>query len=311
MRIALVVEPMSRQNLRLAAQIGVTDIVGRYPGPGLDSLQALKTRVEDAGLRLSVMEGYLPLPSIIRQDAHSHESVEEVIRVIRNMGRLGIPVLCYNFMWAGDLTRTSWDEPDRGGSRVNAFDDGKFDHTPDPASGRVPRSVLWDRLERFLERIVPAAEASGVTLAMHPDDPPLGEMRGIAHIMSRPRDFQRLVSLVPSPVNGICFCVGCFTEMGVDVPATIRRLGRHIQYVHYRNVAGCVPAFRETWVDCGRTNMVEAMRALREIGFNGPMRPDHVPKLEGESGSATGYTLLGRLYAVGYMKGVLQAIDAS
>ncbi|MCP6646089.1 mannonate dehydratase, partial [Klebsiella pneumoniae] len=92
-----------------------------------------------------------------------------------------------------------------------------------------------------------------------------------------------------------CFCQGTFAEMGVDVPAAIRRLGSHIQYVHFRDVRGTCDRFVETFHDNGQTDMAEAMRAYREIGFAGPMRPDHVPQLVGEENGPPGYTMLGRL----------------
>ncbi|MEO1981929.1 MAG: mannonate dehydratase, partial [Fuerstiella sp.] len=113
------------------------------------------------------------------------------------------------------------------------------------------------------------------------DDPPLAEFAGRARIMNCVDSFERLVRLVPSASNAVCFCQGTFVEMGVDVPATIRRLGEHIRYVHFRDVQGTAESFTETFHDNGPTDMAEAMRAYRDIGFDGPIRPDHVPQLEG------------------------------
>ena len=125
--------------------------------------------------------------------------------------------------------------------------------------------------------------------------------------MNSVESFERLVELVPSPSNKICFCQGTFAEMGVDVPATIRRLGKHIRYVHFRDVRGTADSFAETFHDNGPTDMVAAMRAYREIGFDGPIRPDHVPQLAGEDDGEPGYTIKGRLFAFGYMRGLMQA----
>jgi mannonate dehydratase len=97
--------------------------------------------------------------------------------------------------------------------------------------------------------------------------------------------------------------------MGVDIPSTIRRFGRAISYVHFRDVRGSIPRFEETFHDNGKTDMCEAMRTYREVGFEGPMRPDHVPRLEGEAGDGSGYSMLGRLFAVGYMRGLMHAVD--
>ena len=115
---------------------------------------------------------------------------------------------------------------------------------------------------------MPVAEQSGVFLAMHPDDPPLPEFQGKARIMNSVENFERLVRLVPSAHNGICFCQGTFAARGVDIPATIRRLGPHIRYVHFRDVRATGPDhFVETFHDNGPTDMAAAMRAYRDIGF--------------------------------------------
>ena len=98
--------------------------------------------------------------------------------------------------------------------------------------------------------------------------------------------------------------------MGVDIPATIRRLGPHIQYVHFRDVRGSKHDFVETFHDNGPTDMASAMQAYRDIGFDGPMRPDHVPQMAGEEDGEPGYTMLGRLFAYGYMRGLMHGIGA-
>jgi mannonate dehydratase len=157
--------------------------------------------------------------------------------------------------------------------------------------------------------VLPTAEACGVTLVMHPDDPPLPEFLGRARIMNSVESFERLVRLVPSPANAICFCQGTFAEMGEDIPAAIRRLGPHIRYVHFRDVRGTRERFVETFHDNGPTDMAAAMRAYREIGFDGPMRPDHVPQLAGEEDGPPGYTMLGRLFAFGYMRGLMHGTE--
>jgi mannonate dehydratase len=97
--------------------------------------------------------------------------------------------------------------------------------------------------------------------------------------------------------------------MGVDVCAAIRRLGQHIRYVHFRDVRGTAVSFAETFHDNGPTDMVAAMRAYRDIGFDGPIRPDHVPQLAGEDDGEPGYTMKGRLFAFGYLRGLMQATE--
>jgi mannonate dehydratase len=212
-------------------------------------------------------------------------------------------------MPSDDWTRTATDIPERGGALVTGFDVSQDRHPPVPKADAIDERSLWANLKYFLDRAVPVAEEAGVKLAMHPDDPPLPSFRGHAQIMSSVEGFERLVELRPSPANGVCFCQGTFAEIGVDIPATIRRFAKHIHYVHFRDVVGTVPQFRESFHDNGKTNMVEAMRVYREIGFDGPMRPDHVPTLDGESNENPGYAMLGRLFAVGYMRGLIQAAE--
>jgi mannonate dehydratase len=97
--------------------------------------------------------------------------------------------------------------------------------------------------------------------------------------------------------------------MGADIPALIHRFGKKIGYVHFRDVEGTAENFVETFHDDGKTDMAAAMRAYRDIGFAGAMRPDHVPQMDGEAGRADGYTMLGRLFAVGYMRGLIHALE--
>ena len=335
MRIALVVTPPNEPNLCLAAQIGVDDIVGRYTGRSLQDLLKLRDRVSAVGLRLSVIEGYVPHDQIVSGGAQRDQQIADFQQLIRNMGEVGVPICCYNFMPDEEWSRSSISTPERGGAFVTAFDADLASNTRRGPAAPIDSEQMWVNLEYFLQAIVPVAEASNVKLAMHPDDPPMPFLYGQHRIMSRLSDFERLVQLVPSPVNGVCFCQGCFAEMGEDVPAAIRKLGPHIRYVHFRDVCGCVPRFRESFHDNGQTNMAEAMRAYFDIDFDGPMRPDHVPELVGEhtgdivgpkipSDQITvdtfngtdipvppGYTMMGRLFAVGYMRGLMHGAEES
>lgn len=159
---------------------------------------------------------------------------------------------------------------------------------------------------------MPVAEQARVKLALHPDDPPLSPIRGVARICRSPQTFQRVIDMVPSEYNGITFCQGCFPEMGTNIPATVRDFGKQgkIHFAHFRDVRGTADHFEEVFHDAGQTNMVEAMRAYREGGFDGPIRPDHVPMMTGDSNEHAGYTTRGRLFAVGNMKGIMETLEA-
>ncbi len=317
MQLATVLTPLSDENLRLAAQCGVTDVVHRYPGPTLQDLLAAHDHIATFGLRLPVIEGYLPIERIkLGQDDDT--DLESLKQLIVHMGQAEIPILCYNFMAGTDWVRTKLDVKERGDALVTAFrladvqdaillghDSGSSNYQRDDE--RVTAESLWERLERLLSELVPIAEKAGVVLAMHPDDPPLPSLLGKDRIMNSVESFERLVRLVPSYSNAICFCQGTFATMGADIPDAIRRLGPHIKYVHFRDVRGTPESFVETFHDNGPTDMVAAIRALREVGFDGPIRPDHVPQLVGEEHGEPGYTMHGRLFAYGYMRGLMQA----
>jgi mannonate dehydratase len=315
MRLATVLTPMSSANLTLAAQCGVTDVVGRYPGSNLDDLLRLREQVEAYGMRLATVEGYLPIENL-KLGRDDGTELAAMTLLLKNMQRVGVKILCYNFMAGTDWVRTRLDSPERGGAKVTAFSLAEVERARSlnqssgtlAASEGITADQLWSNLERFLRELIPVAEETGVTMCMHPDDPPLLQLLGKARIMNSVENFERLVELVPSPSNAICFCQGTFAAMGCDIPASIRRLGKHIQYVHFRDVRGTREEFVETFHDNGPTDMAAAMRAYRDIGFTGPMRPDHVPQLHGEDDGEPGYTMLGRLFAYGYMRGLMQAV---
>lgn len=317
MKLASVLTPLSKENLRLASQCGVEGIVTRYPGPDLEQLVAVKEKIEAEGLQLYAIEGSLPIERIKIGADDDGRDLAEMKLLIKRMGELGIPILCYNFMAGTDWVRTTLDAPERGGAKVTGFDlaDAEkavsLNHSDESITPQkveestIDAATLWENLEAFLRELLPVAEKAGVTLAMHPDDPPLPEFLGKARIMNSVESFERLVSMVPSSRNAICFCQGSFATMGAGIPDAIQRLGDHIAYVHFRDVKGRPESFVETFHDNGPTDMAEAIRTLQEVGFDGPIRPDHVPQLEGEDDGEPGYTILGRLFAFGYIRGLL------
>ena len=310
----------SDSELRSIRQMGATDVVSALRGIDqgavwrFEPMLALRKKVEDAGLTLSVFEG-IPIPDRVKLGLEGcDEDLDNLCESIRNMGRAGIPVLCYNWMVGFNWLRTSFTTPVRGGALATTYNHEEMQRGPMTEYGEVSEAQLWETLEHFLKVVVPVAEEAGVKLAMHPDDPPLSPIRGMGRILTSPENFQRMIDLVPSPVNGLTFCQGCFSEMGVDVPATIRHFGEQdkIFFAHFRNVKGTVENFTEAFHDDeGNTDMYAAMKAYYEAGFKGPMRPDHAPTMEGEDNDRPGYALMGRLLAVGYMKGLMEAIEKS
>jgi mannonate dehydratase len=202
--------------------------------------------------------------------------------------------------------------PSRGGSLVTSFDKSLIDDAPPTELGPISEEALWENLAYFLERVLPVAEKWNVKLAMHPDDPPLSPIRGVGRIMSSIDNYQRLMDMAPSPMNGITLCQGNFTLMTDDLPGVIRHFGEQdkIFFVHFRDVLGTVENYEEAWHDAGKTDMLACMQAYRDIGFEGVLRPDHVPTVEGDSNENAGYSSFGRLFALGYIHGLRQAVYA-
>jgi mannonate dehydratase len=286
------------------------DSSGAGPCWSRPALERLKQRYEAAGFALDVIEDNPPMDKIRLGLPGSEEQFEWFCDQIRAMGELGIPVLCYNWVAVYDWARTAIDIPTRGNALVTGYSHAVMKQFPPAPEGETVTDVLlWETLETFLRRVIPVAEKAGVQLALHPDDPPMTPVFGIARIMRSVDAFQRVIDLVPSTCNGITMCQGNFSLMTEDLPGTIRHFGRQgkIFFVHFRDVRGTPEDFVETFHDDGQTDMYACMRAYADIGFDGVLRPDHVPTLYGETNDKPGYETLGRLFAVGYAKGLREA----
>jgi mannonate dehydratase len=319
MEIAEFIAPTPTPVWKLARQAGVDLAVGGLAPDDLlqgdkpwdfGPLQRTKQRYEEAGFELRVIESRPPLNKAKRGLPGRDDEIATVCTLLENMGKLGVPVWCYEWMTDFNWVRTNMSTPSRGGSVVTSFDlnDVPEDITSNPPIGE---DELWANLEYFLKKTLPVAEKAGVKMSMHPDDPPLSPIRGVSRIMRSIENYQRLIELVPSPMNTITLCQGNFTLMTDDLPREIRKFGKKISFVHFRDVQGVPSKFQETWHDAGKTDMLATMKAYKDIGFEGVLRPDHVPTVEGDSNEHAGYSAFGRLYAIGYIRGLHEAVYGS
>lgn len=318
-RLSVILPPEPDSRWQLAKQMGVTDAVIHPLEIGddrtdwtYDDLNGVVNWFAEVGMNVAVLEGSVPLTDRIRlgRDGRAAD-IERFKRFLRDCGAVGIPVVCYDWMAGIRWARTEAHVESRGGSYVTGYDEEKMSGGPETEYTDVTREQLWDALEHFLHEVVPVAEEAGVKLGLHPSDPPLDAVRGIPRLARSVDAYDRVLDIVDSEYNGITFCQGNFAAMGVDVPDTIRHFGERINFVHFRDVEGDAARFVETWHDTGPTDMLAAMRAYEEIGYEGPMRPDHVPTMAGEDNSNPGYHTKGRLFAIGYMRGLLEQTETA
>lgn len=281
------------------------------------SVAAVKKAWAKVGLNFNVVEGPPSLGEKTKLGLEGRdEEIENFITLMKSLSKAGVDIICYNWMPVIGWYRTDNARAGRGGALVTAFDYEDVKAAPLTPYGVVTKETMWKNLEYFLKAVVPEAEKVGVKLAMHPDDPQVDSIKGIARIMTTVDNFKRMVDMVPSPSNGITMCQGNFSLMGADIPAVVKYFGRRklIHFVHFRNVqdlSGNKPStkFTETFHDEGQIDMYRAMEAYYDIGFKGPIRPDHVPTMAGDSNEFPGYSTIGSLFAWGYIKGLMEAVQ--
>jgi mannonate dehydratase len=313
---------MNEQKIALLKQMEVfgavgginTKIVSLPDAKPWDSnaVTAVKKAWGDVGLNFNVVEGPPSLGDKTKLGLEGRdEEIANFILFMQNLSKAGVDTICYNWMPVIGWYRTKNDIVGRGGALVTGFDYEDIKNAPLTKYGEVSKETMWKNLEYFLKAVVPEAEKVGMKLAMHPDDPQVDSIKGISRIMTTVDNFKRLVEIYPSPSNGITMCQGNFSLMGADIPATVKFFGKKklIHFVHFRNVKGGKFKFEETFHDEGQIDMYKAMEAYYDIGFRGPIRPDHVPTMAGDSNSFPGYSTIGSLFAWGYIKGLMEGVS--
>ena len=308
--------PKSR-DVKLARQIGVTHAIA---GGGLgrvrreqyvETMQKLKDAYAEAGITVVGVESHpVPFEKLKLGLDGRDEEIENSKWAIEALSKVGINMICYNFMAGLGWSRTRVDLPERGGALTSEFDVEVANKRGPTQWGEVSEEKLWDNLTYFVKAVMPVAEKFGVKMALHPDDPPLSPLRGIGRILTSAKAYRRVMDIVPSPVNGITFCQANFKLMGEDIYSLAKEWTskKKIFFVHFRDVDGTKQKFHETFHDNGPTDMVRMLQIYSKAGFNGPIRPDHAPTIEGEANDRPGYNMGGKVLAFGYMKGIMEAL---
>lgn len=287
-----------------------------------EELAAIKGEINAAGLELEAIENFDPAHwhDVLLDGPKKPQQLENLKTIIRNVGKAGIPVLGYNFSIAGVAGRVKG--PFARGNAEAVGMDGPQDHAlPNgmvwnmvydrhAAPGIVPSATseqLWQRLKDFLDAVIPVAEEAGVTLAAHPDDPPMPTVRAQPRLVYQPHLYQKLIDLKPGPRNALEFCVGTLAEMTegniYDVVDTYSRQGK-LGYVHLRNVRDKVPHYKETFIDDGEVDILQVLRILKRNNYQGVLIPDHAPQM-----SCAAPWHAGMAYALGYMRAGLQIVN--
>jgi mannonate dehydratase len=340
---------ISRDNFRFARQAGCTHavvhLVDRFQGCELrtadkccfgltraqgrvwdeEEIRGVKNLAQEEGLQLEALENIDPSfwCDILLDGPKKQQQLENLKQLLRDMGRVGIPILGYNFSLAGVWGRVLGPYA-RGQAVAPAFlESYRSQETPVPKGelGNIVYDLdategpldppdceqLWSRLEDFLRALVPVAEECGVRLAAHPEDPPVPQLRNTPRLLVQPQAFQRLLNMVPSRSNALEFCVGSVQEMiDADIYDTLETYSRQnaVAYVHLRNVRGKVPHYYEVFIDEGDVDIFRLLRILQRTGFDGVVIPDHTPQM-----TCAAPWHAGMAHALGYMKAALQVLS--
>lgn len=297
----------------IALQCGVRHGTIRLPDDtkfDITSTEQLLTvcdRFKSHGITPVILE---PLPNILHDhikygDSKRDECIEKFILLLKNLHETDINTVCFNFMVHHGWTRTSCNLPERGGATVTGFSLSDFRS----ASFQMTHEQVWDNYIYFIKAVIPYAEKYEIRLALHPDDPPLPTLGDTARIFTSLDSIRRGIQVVASPNLGVTFCQACYHLMGEKLEDAIPVLADKIFFIHFRNVSGERTCFRETFHDNGEIDMAAAMALYMKYGIDVPIRVDHVPTMAEEQSQIPGYDSMGRMFAIGYLKGLLEGVQ--
>lgn len=322
MKLGMLLPPAyDERKWTLARQIGVRhaitlaspELSGKPAPDDWAALKSIHQEFAEAGFELIGLEGDQFDMSAIKQGLPERdEYIERYCRMLENMDKLDIRLLCYNFMAGIGWYRTRTDVQERGGALVTAFDNDEAEKEAVDEAQKITEEKLWDNLFYFLDAVLPVAQEHGVSLSLHPDDPPLSPLKGIGRILTTSESFEKVWQRHPVTSNRITFCQATFKTMDEDLFTLSERWlkEKRIDFLHLRDVAGDKYRFRETFHDNGPTPMASLLNHYAAHGFDGPLRPDHAPLMYGEQqqqfagGISVGYEVTGKIFAIGYIKGI-------
>jgi len=298
-------------DIKFLQQIGLRSILVNFR-PGESSLEEMRQVQERfARHQIQIFGGlnytYRSLKIQLGQPGRD-EDIKQYQAFLRNLGKLGIGVATYDFHPANTYTTAT--VTSRGyTSREFSVDDFRAKVEKQRFEREYPADDIWANYSYFMKAVLPVAEEAGVTLALHPDDPPLAKMNGVAKLFTHVGGYHRAEEIAAGSRHwGLTFCVGTWSEggdrMGKDVFGMIRDFGRRgkIHVVHFRNVSSPLPRFHETFPDDGYLDMYQVMKTLREVGFTGCAVPDHIPRLAGDDPLQRA----GLAYCIASMRGMLR-----
>ena len=265
-------------------------------------------RFLDFGIKPIIIE---PMPNSVHDHIKAGDDmrdacIDKVIRMFPIMEALNIRMICFNFMAHIGWLRTCHTIKERGGALVTGFRLSDFQ----PTDAVITPEQLWDNYTYFIKAVIPEAEKHGIRLALHPDDPPLEKLGHVSRIMTSADQIRHAVhDIVQSPNLGLTMCQATFYMMGENLYELIPKLKDQIFFIHFRNAEGNKYDFRESFHDNGALDMPGLMELYHRCSIDVPIRVDHVPTLTFEKSENAGYDALARLFAIGYLKGILETVE--
>lgn len=323
------------EQLKVLSQLGVKNIAQNPSEPWAEwtteLLVAMREKSDSYGISVEMMHlplsGRVAIPGNLDSPVNENEggaiflgpsdererAIDRVCETIRMAGEAGLRGLMYNITILGHMRTDS--TTGRGGAELSTFVFDKLDQLKGEfEQGAADTDTMLERIDYWLQKVIPVAEEYKVQMGCHPSDPGIGmnnTYRGVARPLGMPDGFKRFIELYDSPYNGLNFCQGCMSEAlenpGEEIFDVIRYFGerKKIFNVHFRNIKGGLNHFSEVFPDEGDVDMLEALRVYKEVGYEYMIMPDHVPRMTGPAPREVGMA-----YAYGYIHAAMQVVGA-